>query len=342
MPNIRQISPLAHSVIDTLLSKWRQPTTPSIRLAALNKIGQQDRLRKIATASQDEDVLLFAGLKLNDKKILERLSCSAKDEKIRLSAAIAIGDEKTLCQISIDCWDIEQGKTAIKHIKNKSILNQIVHKAVQDHIRLEAARRLGDLEAMRKIGCCSNDPELRLKVATELKDEMLLAELAYHRPANPKSRSLRQKAIRALMLELDELGKSSNVDELLNFIENVRYTSLKVEAFCKIPKPFLGQRVLLVMCRQNLQYVKDSLLGKMFAHISAAGWAIKDWTVNQTCRHCKGSGRSAMACQIPFHTKSNPNYYPCHDCYGNGVVEVRIAACKRNDRILVFKIPRVV
>ncbi len=341
MPNLRLFAPLAHSFIDKLIPNWRHPD-PHIRVAALGRIKRQARLRKIAATSKDENVLLETGLRLNDHPLLQRLARSAADEQIRLSAAMAVGDQESLCQLALECWDIEQGKNAISHITCRHLLNRIVRDAAQDHLRLEAARKLGDQEAMRDIAYQSCDLELRWNVASLLKDPILLAELAHHHPHSPKSRIIQQKARLALGYHIAELAAGRQIGTLIEFIDNVRFNALKAEAFCKIPRRSLNQRALLVMSRQDLQYIDHDLIEKVFRHIRSAGWQMKTRLVSQTCRHCKGCGTKLPGWPTPAESESHPDAYPCPDCSGLGKITVRVTACQRDNRIVVFKIPQTV
>ena len=339
MAYLRHLAPLAHSVIDKLVPNWRHPD-PNIRLAAVGRIKREASLRKIAATSKDDHILLLVGLKLKDHKLLQRLARLATDEQIRLSSAMAVGDQNLICRLVLECWDIELGKSGIKHISRPGLLKKIARLAAQDHIRLEAARKLGDREAMRKIALNSFDLELRWSVANQLKDYILLAELANCLPSSSESRVWQRKALHALNCHLEQLASRGMVEELLKFITKVRFYTLKAAAFCKIPPSLLGQRVLLAMSRQNMQYMEPDLLDNIFEHIRSACWQVKTRFTHQVCPHCRGSAPEPPDWRSPPAPKSHPDNYPCPDCGGIGSLAIRVTVCQRNNRIVVFKIPQ--
>ncbi len=310
------------------IPRWRHPSA-KVRQAAIAKITNPKKLRKIAAHSDDEQLRLEAARRLNDGPLMMKIAQSASQEAVRLQAAILVQDQSCLAAIALNEWDIPRGQQAVGHIHNDLLLRRVACSAQQDAIRLAAALKIDDPDLFRKVAASSRNIHVRWQLAQKLDDPFLMAEIALSKPANERLEALRQKARRALLNHLDNLQRHGNHNALLAIMQIVTHPPFKLESFLRLPLDQIQITSLQYLSRQNFRYTPAELLERMFDTIRTSGWDTQRSVEKDLCVHCRGVGNLSIKCISADNTWVDRDLFPCPECNGKGSIIFKVITCTR-------------
>lgn len=280
---------------------------------------------------------------MRDWGVLKKIALEANQQHIRHRASMLIESEAFLTAVALNAWDIEQGQNVVRRVENTLLLRRISASARQDAVRLAAAEKLRNDKVLKQIALTTADFSLRWKVARQLNDPDLMADVALFKPSRSNLEPLRRQAFSALLHHLDELANRGHSSALLAFMHQQAHLPFKLEAFLRLPKAYIGHATLQYIARLDFLFISDELVQSVFEKITGAGWHVGLQPKCFSCRQCQGKGYVLIKTVSTGHKPLESDIALCSECCGKGWIDFWEVVCTGGERQrrqkVSFKLP---
>ena len=154
---------------------------PDTRIRAVEKITDQEILKRSAEKDEDQNVRKAAVEMLNDDAVLARILQNDPSALVRESAAAKINDEKALRDAARIDKSAGVRRTSMRRITDPNFLAIIAEKDPDESIRREAFEKVGDPEILNRM--IANDPDFSIwpSAVRLITDQTLLEKIARNR-----------------------------------------------------------------------------------------------------------------------------------------------------------------
>lgn len=151
---------------------------PGMRGMALAKVTDEQRLAGVAMETRDSKQALFVvNNRLGSEQQLARVAKNARATEVRIHAAKKLNDQQLLHELAKD-FHIKKEviDVVLEKITDTQVLTDLARTAPSVNVRLDAAIRVDDQQALAKIALdAEGNPMLREKAIGKLTDQKLLA-----------------------------------------------------------------------------------------------------------------------------------------------------------------------
>ena len=141
---------------------------------SVRRIGNQDKLYKIATTAPLHGVRLAAVQSMTDQDLLFKLATTSSTETVRRVAVRNITDQDKLYRIAVSAPDDFDSLEAVRHISDPQKLREIAMTAPKRLICYAALDNINDRQTLLDIVANAAKPEVRDAAVRRIKDQQTL------------------------------------------------------------------------------------------------------------------------------------------------------------------------
>jgi hypothetical protein len=163
-------------------------------LSAVEKLTDQELLKKVALNAQDLYIRKAAVEKLTDESVLGKIAIDDNNANVRLSAVMKLTDQLVLAKVARADADVYVRKAAVEKMTDQTILSKIATDDKNSLVRYAAVERITSKTLLSKFALGDKDSNIRLSAIKRLTDQTLFAKLG----SNDKDTAIRQAAVEKL------------------------------------------------------------------------------------------------------------------------------------------------
>ena len=233
----------------------------SMRNKALNRITEQTVLFDVAKNAKDVRARVEATKRITDSEMLADIAKNDKNSNVLMAVAEKTTDQILAQKIYVDAVkSIEDNyysyHETLEKITNQSELADVAKNAINNRLRIEAAKKLTDLAVAQKVFADVAKKAKDVRVGNGhvgwdalkmLTDQSMLADTA--------------KYARSSEIRTAAQGELTNQSALIDVAKNAKNSGERLSAIEKITDPILAQELIAAIAMQGYSEPRDEFNG---------------------------------------------------------------------------------
>ena len=222
---------------DLFKPKWKH-SDDLIRRKAVEKINDQELIKKIAQTDEHEWVRSEAVRKLLDQKLIAEIAKNDKHWEPRQAAVQMLSEQKLLIEIARTDKEPSVRNSAVEKITDHNVLVMIAKSDEDSSVRKNATEKIIDQSVLIEIARKDNRFEVRIKAVANphFNDQKILGEIAQNRNEDWQVRRAAVEKItdQELLVEILQKDESPSVRDAAK--EKITDKKLLAELQLKCPQ----------------------------------------------------------------------------------------------------------